>query len=73
MTQNIRYSVDADGIAILAIDVAGRPMNVLTPEFRADLAACVEPQNHAGVAVCFPRQRTHQCRGNRLDGKPEGA
>jgi 3-hydroxyacyl-CoA dehydrogenase/enoyl-CoA hydratase/3-hydroxybutyryl-CoA epimerase len=42
MTQNIRYSVDADGIAILAIDVAGRPMNVLTPEFRAELAACVD-------------------------------
>jgi 3-hydroxyacyl-CoA dehydrogenase/enoyl-CoA hydratase/3-hydroxybutyryl-CoA epimerase len=42
MTQNIHYSVDADGIAILAIDVAGRPMNVLTPEFRADLAACID-------------------------------
>ncbi len=42
MTQNIRYSVDADGIAILAIDVAGRPMNVLTPEFRADLAECID-------------------------------
>jgi 3-hydroxyacyl-CoA dehydrogenase / enoyl-CoA hydratase / 3-hydroxybutyryl-CoA epimerase len=42
MTQNIRFSVDADGIAILAIDVAGRPMNVLTPEFRADLATCIE-------------------------------
>jgi 3-hydroxyacyl-CoA dehydrogenase/enoyl-CoA hydratase/3-hydroxybutyryl-CoA epimerase len=42
MTQNIRYSVDADGIATLAIDVAGRPMNVLTPEFRADLAECID-------------------------------
>jgi 3-hydroxyacyl-CoA dehydrogenase/enoyl-CoA hydratase/3-hydroxybutyryl-CoA epimerase len=42
MTQNIRYSVDADGIAMLAIDVAGRPMNVLTPEFRADLAECID-------------------------------
>jgi 3-hydroxyacyl-CoA dehydrogenase/enoyl-CoA hydratase/3-hydroxybutyryl-CoA epimerase len=42
MTQNIHYSVDADGIAILAVDVAGRPMNVLTPEFRADLAACID-------------------------------
>jgi len=42
MTQNIQYSVDADGIAHLKIDVAGRPMNVLTPEFRADLAACVD-------------------------------
>ncbi len=42
MTQNIRYSVDADGIALLLIDVAGRPMNVLTPEFRADLSECVD-------------------------------
>ena len=42
MTQNIRFSVDGDGIALLAIDVAGRPMNVLTPDFRADLAECVE-------------------------------
>jgi 3-hydroxyacyl-CoA dehydrogenase/enoyl-CoA hydratase/3-hydroxybutyryl-CoA epimerase len=42
MTQNIRFSVDADGIALLAIDVAGRPMNVLTPGFQADLTECVE-------------------------------
>jgi 3-hydroxyacyl-CoA dehydrogenase/enoyl-CoA hydratase/3-hydroxybutyryl-CoA epimerase len=42
MTQNIRYSVDRDGIAILLIDVADRPMNVLTPGFRRDLAECVE-------------------------------
>jgi 3-hydroxyacyl-CoA dehydrogenase/enoyl-CoA hydratase/3-hydroxybutyryl-CoA epimerase len=42
MTQNIRFSVDGDGIAILLIDVADRPMNVLTPGFRKDLAECVE-------------------------------
>ena len=42
MTQNIRYSVDGDGIAHLEIDVAGRPMNVLTPGFRKDLAECVD-------------------------------
>ncbi|MFO1393610.1 MAG: 3-hydroxyacyl-CoA dehydrogenase NAD-binding domain-containing protein [Steroidobacteraceae bacterium] len=42
MTQNIRYSVDGDGIALLLIDVADRPMNVLTPGFRKDLAECVE-------------------------------
>jgi 3-hydroxyacyl-CoA dehydrogenase/enoyl-CoA hydratase/3-hydroxybutyryl-CoA epimerase len=42
MTQNIRYSVDGDGIATLLIDVAGRPMNVLTPEFGKDLAACID-------------------------------
>jgi 3-hydroxyacyl-CoA dehydrogenase/enoyl-CoA hydratase/3-hydroxybutyryl-CoA epimerase len=37
MTQNIRYSVDKDGIAILLIDVVDRPMNVLTPGFTKDL------------------------------------
>ena len=42
MTQNIRYSVDGDGIATLLIDVADRPMNVITPGFRKDLAECVE-------------------------------
>ena len=42
MTENIRYSVDADGIATLLIDVADRPMNVLTPGFRRDLAELVE-------------------------------
>jgi len=42
MTQNIRFSVDGDGIALLAIDVADRPMNVLTPGFQADLAECID-------------------------------
>jgi 3-hydroxyacyl-CoA dehydrogenase/enoyl-CoA hydratase/3-hydroxybutyryl-CoA epimerase len=42
MTQNIRYAVDGDGIALLQIDVAGRPMNVLTPEFNQELAACID-------------------------------
>jgi 3-hydroxyacyl-CoA dehydrogenase/enoyl-CoA hydratase/3-hydroxybutyryl-CoA epimerase len=42
MTQNIRYSVDADGIALLTIDVPDRPMNVLTPGFVAELGECIE-------------------------------
>jgi 3-hydroxyacyl-CoA dehydrogenase/enoyl-CoA hydratase/3-hydroxybutyryl-CoA epimerase len=42
MTQNIHFSVDGDGIAQLKIDVAGRPMNVLTPGFQADLAECLD-------------------------------
>jgi len=42
MTQNIRYSVDGDGIALLLIDVADRPMNVLTPGFQSDLAECIQ-------------------------------
>jgi len=41
MTQNIRYSVDGDGIALLLIDVAERPMNVLTPGFQKDLEECI--------------------------------
>jgi 3-hydroxyacyl-CoA dehydrogenase/enoyl-CoA hydratase/3-hydroxybutyryl-CoA epimerase len=42
MTQNIRYSVDADGVALLTIDVADRPMNVLTPGFVAELGECID-------------------------------
>jgi 3-hydroxyacyl-CoA dehydrogenase/enoyl-CoA hydratase/3-hydroxybutyryl-CoA epimerase len=41
MTQTIRYAVDADGIAQLVIDVPGRPMNVMTPEFLNELGECV--------------------------------
>jgi len=42
MTQNIRYSVDPDGVALLTIDVPDRPMNVLTPGFVAELGECIE-------------------------------
>ena len=38
----INYSVDADGIAILTIDVKERSMNVMTPEFLWDLSTAVE-------------------------------
>ena len=37
MTNTIQYEVGDDGIAILTIDLPGRPMNVLSPEFLADL------------------------------------
>jgi 3-hydroxyacyl-CoA dehydrogenase / enoyl-CoA hydratase / 3-hydroxybutyryl-CoA epimerase len=42
MTENIKYSVDQDGIALLVIDVPGRPMNVLTPEFMRELEARID-------------------------------
>ena len=42
MYQHLRYAVDADGIATLTLDVAGKPMNVLEPVFNAELAAAVE-------------------------------
>jgi hypothetical protein len=32
---------------LLLIDVAGRPMNVLTPGFQSDLAECVERRSRA--------------------------
>ena len=42
MTHNIRRSVDADGIAVLTIDVVDRPMNVVTPGFLHELEECIE-------------------------------
>lgn len=40
--KTIDYKVDTDGVAILTIDVPGKPMNVMTPEFLADLTEGVE-------------------------------
>jgi 3-hydroxyacyl-CoA dehydrogenase/enoyl-CoA hydratase/3-hydroxybutyryl-CoA epimerase len=37
MTNTIQYAVDSDGIALLTIDLPGKSMNVLTPEFMQDL------------------------------------
>ena len=39
MNETIRYTVDADGIALLTIDLPGQSVNVLTPEVMADLEA----------------------------------
>ncbi|MGD9386699.1 MAG: 3-hydroxyacyl-CoA dehydrogenase NAD-binding domain-containing protein [Gammaproteobacteria bacterium] len=41
MTETIKYSVDQDGVALLVIDIPGRPMNVLTPEFMQELEQTV--------------------------------
>ena len=38
MSSPIHFEVDADGVALLTIDVPGRPMNVFTPEFSRALA-----------------------------------
>lgn len=42
MNKTIQYTVDAEGIATLTLDVPGRTMNVLTPELVADLESCVD-------------------------------
>jgi 3-hydroxyacyl-CoA dehydrogenase/enoyl-CoA hydratase/3-hydroxybutyryl-CoA epimerase len=42
MTTALKFDIDRDGIAILTIDVPGRPMNVITPELTADLTAAVD-------------------------------
>ena len=42
MTETIRYAVDADGIALLTIDLPGKSMNVLTPELMCDLETLVD-------------------------------
>src|SRR5690606_34952837 len=35
--QTIAFTIDADGIALLTIDVPGQTMNVIGPEFISDL------------------------------------
>jgi len=40
--KTIEYTVDADGVALITIDVKERSMNVMTPEFLSDLAEVVE-------------------------------
>ncbi len=42
MTTTLKFDLDSDGIALLTIDVPGKPMNVMTPEFLADMATLIE-------------------------------
>lgn len=37
--KTIDYQIDNDGVAILTLDVKDKPMNVMTPEFMADIKA----------------------------------
>jgi len=41
-TETIKFELDADGFALLTIDVPGQTMNVITPQFAADLATLVD-------------------------------
>jgi 3-hydroxyacyl-CoA dehydrogenase/enoyl-CoA hydratase/3-hydroxybutyryl-CoA epimerase len=41
-TQNFRFDVDADGVALIAWDMPGRSMNVLTPEAIEELNALID-------------------------------
>ena len=42
MSETLQLRVDADGIALLTIDIPGKPVNVITPQFQAELAAAVD-------------------------------
>ena len=42
MTETIKFDVDADGVALLTIDVPGQTMNVITGEFTRDLAVVID-------------------------------
>lgn len=42
MPQNLTFDIDTDGVALLRIDVADRPMNVFTTEFAAELRTAVK-------------------------------
>src|SRR3546814_20436109 len=39
--QSINFDIDGDGIATLTIDVPGQSMNVIGPDFMADLDAAI--------------------------------
>ncbi|MEN9543422.1 MAG: hypothetical protein RLZZ598_255, partial [Pseudomonadota bacterium] len=39
---SIRYEQDAQGIVTLTFDAPGVPVNTMTPQWQADLSACVE-------------------------------
>jgi 3-hydroxyacyl-CoA dehydrogenase/enoyl-CoA hydratase/3-hydroxybutyryl-CoA epimerase len=42
VSENIRTTIDGEGIATLSIDVVDRPMNVLTPGLLRDLESCID-------------------------------
>lgn len=42
MSNTIRFDLDGDGIAILALDLPDRAMNLITPELSADLATAIQ-------------------------------
>ncbi|MCC7120621.1 MAG: enoyl-CoA hydratase/isomerase family protein [Gammaproteobacteria bacterium] len=42
MNQTVTMAVGDDGIALVTIDVEGRPMNVLTPAFHAEMSEVVQ-------------------------------
>jgi len=42
MSKAVTMNVGNDGIAVLTLDVQGKPMNVITPELQQDLRECVE-------------------------------
>lgn len=42
MNSTLRVTGDDNGILVITIDLPGRPMNVITPQFTADLEAAVE-------------------------------
>ena len=42
MNKTLNIHIDDDGIALLTIDVPGKPMNVMAPDFNRDFAAAIE-------------------------------
>ena len=40
--KTIDFTIDADGIAVLTVDVKDKPMNVITPEFIQDIAKAAD-------------------------------
>lgn len=51
MTKHIQFVVDAEGIALISLDVAGRSVNVFTPEFTRELRNIVDAVTNSSDIV----------------------
>jgi len=61
MSETLKIELDADGIALLTIDVPGKPMNVMDPEFNREFAAAVADirSNEAIKSVVITSAKDH--------------
>ena len=64
MSDTIKYTVDADGIALLTFDLSGKSMNVLTPRVMQDLEALVKKAagDNAVKGLVLTSGKTGSCR-----------
>ena len=56
MSKEVTMNVGDDGIAVLTLDVQGKPMNVITPELQQDLRECVQTVSYTHLTLPTNRE-----------------